>query len=186
MAVGRDKNSAKETALALGREERAGKVLDMALDGMSWVAIGKALGVSRETARQDVLRANRSALEKRDELAEKMIAMMSANLQESINFSMSIIERVENEIARVIADENSKRDLSEIERRGLLAADRLDRATHRFASLTGLYPHDGGGNKLFVQGSATITIELPGQARETNTAHNGKVITIPKGDYHAE
>lgn len=191
MAIARNKNSAKETALALGREERARQVLELALAGFSWVAIGKQLGVSRETARQDVLRANRAALEKRDELAQKMLAKMSADLTEGMNFCMKIIEDVQAEVAnipRLSGQKKPKRDVAGLEKRALLALDRLDRMVHRYSSLTGLYPHDGG-NKLIVQGVGTIQLTVGGPPvtlPDSDQPGNGRVVTLPEGDYHAD
>lgn len=190
MGLNKSDTSSTEQAKAIERAERGAEVMALALSGLTYAAIGKQLGVSTSTARNDLIRSNRAALQERDELAEKMLAKMSADLQQNLNFCNAIVERVDGEIAnipRVSAQEKPKRDIAALEKRALLSIDRADRIIHRFASLTGMYPHDGRVGGVTIQGVASITIALPhGSPTERNHAVNGKVVALPEGDYHAE
>lgn len=143
--------------------DRGAKVMALALDGMTWQGIADVLGVSYATARRDIIKANKAALEKRDELAARNLAIMTATLEENINISQAIIRDIEEEkaevdkvdISRGRADKKSK-----LEKRQLLAMDRVDKLIHRQAVLLGL--SDSGRTGVTIQGVSTINLTLGG------------------------
>jgi hypothetical protein len=157
MAIARNKKSAKQTTQEIARSERALSVIDMALTGMSWVKIGAELGIAPNTAKADVVKANKAALAKRDQLAEDMLALMGSELLENMNILSARIQAEQLELASnptLTSDKKEKHVKLQ-----LLAMDRMDKLVHRYATLMGLYPHDGG-NKLVLQGVGSIQLTL--------------------------
>ncbi len=143
--------------------DRGAKVMALALDGMTWQGIADELGVSYNTARRDIIKANKAALEKRDKLAASMLAKMGAELNEGQAFCMAVVEDVQRELAllekanisRGRADKKSK-----LEKRALLALDRYDKLAHRYATLMGMV--ESGRASVTIQGVSTIQLTLGG------------------------
>lgn len=62
----------KDDADQINAEQRALQALELRKQRLNYRAIGEALGVSHETARQDVIRAHNALLERRVESADEL------------------------------------------------------------------------------------------------------------------
>ena len=158
MGTNKSALSAKQRGQDFLRNDRAVEVLDYALEGLTWRQIAETTGVSYETVRKDIIKANKAALEKRDDLAQRNLAIMTATLEENLNILNSVIQDIElekTESKTLSPDKKAK-----LEKRQLLAMDRVDKLIHRQATLLGMTDQRAAG--VTIQGVASITIQLPG------------------------
>jgi len=158
--------SAKQRAQDMQYNERVVTAQELALQGHTWGEIAKIMGVDYKTPRNQIIKANAALLEKQDDFAEQLLAKWDAELLEGQAFCISILDKVQLELAKLALQSRVPADkIQTVEKRGLLALDRYSKLVARHAALRGMN-ENGRAVGVTILGVASITIALPGAPQQ--------------------